>query len=44
MLNGRPLQLGPSPFLHLIPEDLCEPLERSSWKRKRKSHTQLDLF
>ena len=43
-LNGRPLQLEPSPFLNLIPKDLCEPLERSSWKRKKKSHTQLDLF
>lgn len=43
-LNGRVLQLPPSPFLDLIPRDLCRPLERSSWKRKRRSHAQLDLF
>ena len=43
-LNGRALQLPPSPFLDLIPKDLCQPLERSSWKRKKKSHQQMDLF
>lgn len=43
-LNGRVLQLPPSPFLDLIPGNLCRPLERSSWKRKKRSHTQLDLF
>jgi len=43
-INGRSLQLEPSPFLRLIPEDLCGPLERAEWKRKKKSHQQLNLF
>jgi DNA helicase-2/ATP-dependent DNA helicase PcrA len=43
-INGRSLQLKPSPFIRLIPEDLCGPLERAEWKRKKKSHQQLDLF
>jgi DNA helicase-2/ATP-dependent DNA helicase PcrA len=43
MINGRALHLQPSPFLSLIPEELCEPVERGSWKPK-KSHKQLALF
>ncbi|MEE9612277.1 MAG: ATP-dependent helicase, partial [Desulfatiglandales bacterium] len=44
MINGRLLQMEPSPFLSLIPEGLCKPLERAKWKRKGKTHKQLDLF
>jgi DNA helicase-2/ATP-dependent DNA helicase PcrA len=44
MINGRMLPIGPSPFLGLIPEELCRPLERAGWKRKAKAHKQLDLF
>ncbi len=43
-INGRSLQLKPSPFIRLIPENLCGPLERAEWKRKKKSHQQLELF
>ena len=43
-INGRTLQLEPSPFLRLIPEGLCTPLERTDWKRKKPAHRQLDLF
>jgi uncharacterized protein (TIGR00375 family) len=43
-ITGRALQLEPSPFIRLIPEALCGPLERAEWKRKKKSHQQLDLF
>ncbi len=44
VLNGRSLQLKPSPFLKLIPEHLCTPLERTPWKRRSKKHQQLALF
>jgi DNA helicase-2/ATP-dependent DNA helicase PcrA len=44
MINGRMLPMEPSPFLRLIPEELCRPLERAGWKRKAKAHKQLDLF
>jgi DNA helicase-2/ATP-dependent DNA helicase PcrA len=43
-VNGRVLQMKPSPFLDLIPEKFCEPLERAEWKRKGKTHKQLGLF
>jgi superfamily I DNA/RNA helicase len=43
-LNGRILEMNPSPFLSLIPNDLTESLERAKWKPKRKAHKQLDLF
>lgn len=43
-LNGRALEMGPSPFLSLIPEGLCIPLDRKKWKRKRKKQEQLKLF
>jgi len=43
-INARMLDMGPSPFLSLIPADLCEPLTRAKWKRKRKKQEQLALF
>jgi ATP-dependent DNA helicase UvrD/PcrA len=43
-INGRTLQLEPSPFLRLIPEGLCTPLARGEWKRKKPAHQQLALF
>jgi DNA helicase-2/ATP-dependent DNA helicase PcrA len=44
MLNNRVLQMKPSPFLDLIPEEYCGALERAEWKRKGKTHKQLGLF
>ena len=44
MINNRVLHMKPSPYIDLIPADLCEVLERSGWKRKKKAHKQLDLF
>ncbi|MBW2609125.1 MAG: UvrD-helicase domain-containing protein [Deltaproteobacteria bacterium] len=44
MINGRRLDMNPSPFITHISENLCGPLERSEWKRKRKSHKQMKLF
>ena len=43
-INHRPLEMNPSPFLDLLPQNLCAPLERSHWKPKKKAHKQLDLF
>jgi len=43
-INGRVLHMKPSPFLDLIPEEICGPLERAKWKRKRKAQKQLELF
>jgi DNA helicase-2/ATP-dependent DNA helicase PcrA len=43
-INGRVLDMKPSPFLSLIPGYLCGPLERAAWKRKGKRYKQLDLF
>ncbi|MBW1732890.1 MAG: UvrD-helicase domain-containing protein [Deltaproteobacteria bacterium] len=43
-LNGRMLQMKPSPFLEAIPENLCEPLHRGAWKRKKRGPRQLNLF
>jgi DNA helicase II / ATP-dependent DNA helicase PcrA len=43
-INGRTFESGPSPFLALIPEALCTPLDRAKWKRKRKKQEQLALF
>lgn len=42
--NGRILDMKPSPFLALISEDLCGPLERVEWKHNGKRHKQLELF
>ena len=42
-LNGRILEMKPSPFLSLIPKQLCQALDRGTWKPK-KAHKQLDLF
>jgi superfamily I DNA/RNA helicase len=43
-INGRILDMKPSPFLSLIPSHLCIPLERAAWKRKGKRYKQLELF
>jgi len=44
-INGRILDMKPSPFLSLIQEDdLCRPLERGPWRRKGKRYKQLELF
>ncbi|HJX34890.1 MAG TPA: UvrD-helicase domain-containing protein [Desulfatiglandales bacterium] len=43
-INGRTLDMKPSPFLSLIPGPLCGPLERAPWKRKGKRYKQLELF
>jgi DNA helicase-2/ATP-dependent DNA helicase PcrA len=43
-MNGRVLEMGPSPFLDLIPRELIKPLDRNSWKPKAKKHKQLELF
>ena len=43
-ITGRVLHMKPSPFVHLIPEEFCAPLERAEWKRKGKPNKQLDLF
>jgi uncharacterized protein (TIGR00375 family) len=43
-LNGRVLEMAPSPFLETLPSDLCLPLERGNWKSKARPHQQLKLF
>ncbi len=43
-LNGRVLEMGRSPFLEALPSDLCQPLDRGTWKPKVKPHHQLNLF
>jgi DNA helicase-2/ATP-dependent DNA helicase PcrA len=43
-LNGRPLNMKPSPFTLLIPQNLRRPLERKPWKPKKKPPNQLQLF
>jgi DNA helicase-2/ATP-dependent DNA helicase PcrA len=43
-LSGRPLDMKPSPFTRLIPQDLRRPLERKPWKPKKKAPNQLQLF
>ncbi|MEJ2726836.1 MAG: ATP-dependent helicase, partial [Deltaproteobacteria bacterium] len=43
-LNNRPLDMNPSPFIPLIPDALIRPLERGTWKPKKKPHKQLGLF
>jgi DNA helicase-2/ATP-dependent DNA helicase PcrA len=44
VINGRLHSMNPSPFIRLIPEEFCAPLDRAQWKRKPKRHNQLDLF
>lgn len=44
ILDGRPMGNGPSPFLKLIPADLCGPLERKRPKSKAKPQQQLGFF
>jgi len=43
-INGRVLDMKRSPFLDLLPEEMCAPLERAGWKRKKRGHQQLALF
>jgi superfamily I DNA/RNA helicase len=43
-LNGRPLDMRPSPFTLLIPQNLRRPLERKPWKPKKKPPNQLSFF
>lgn len=43
-LNGRVLDMKPSPFLHAVPENLRKPLDRAPWKAKQRPHKQLSLF
>ena len=43
-LNGRPLDMKPSPFTLLIPQHLRRPLERKPWKPKKTPPNQLQLF
>lgn len=43
-INNRMLEMDASPFLSLISQDLLAPLERTKWKRRAKTHKQLDLF
>jgi DNA helicase-2/ATP-dependent DNA helicase PcrA len=43
-IDGRPFDAKPSPFLALVPKDLCTLRERSVPKRKPKSGEQLPLF
>jgi len=43
-LNGRVLEMAPSPFLKDIPEDLLQPLDRRAWKSRKPAHKQLSLF
>jgi DNA helicase-2/ATP-dependent DNA helicase PcrA len=44
IIEGRPLDMKPSPFLDLIPGKCCIALDRSTWKPKKKPPKQLDLF
>jgi DNA helicase-2/ATP-dependent DNA helicase PcrA len=43
-LNGRILDMKPSPFLDVIPEELCSPLDRGGWKARKRAYKQLELF
>jgi DNA helicase-2/ATP-dependent DNA helicase PcrA len=43
-LNGRSLDMKPSPFTLLIPQSLRRPLERKAWKPKKKPPNQLSFF
>ena len=43
-LNGRILQMEPSPFLNAIPRNLCRSINRRQWLPKRTPYKQLELF
>jgi len=43
-VNGRVVDMGPSPFLEALPADICRPLDRGAGKPKGKVHRQLNLF
>jgi superfamily I DNA/RNA helicase len=44
VLNGRVLNMNPSPFLETIPVGLRSHLERRAWKHEKKPQKQLNLF
>ncbi|MFH1481016.1 MAG: UvrD-helicase domain-containing protein [Pseudomonadota bacterium] len=44
IINRRKLHARPSPFLDLLPPELCAPLERSKGDLRGKRHKQLNLF
>ncbi|RJR50783.1 MAG: hypothetical protein C4576_04620 [Desulfobacteraceae bacterium] len=44
ILSGRALQSNPSPFLTMIPSDLCATVSRAGWRPKKKPNRQLELF
>jgi DNA helicase-2/ATP-dependent DNA helicase PcrA len=44
MLGGRSLQMGPSPFLSLIPDRVCHTLDRKRPRLRAKPGKQLSLF
>jgi len=44
IVNGRSLDMKPSPFTLLIPQNLRRPLERKPWKPKKKTPNQLSFF
>ncbi len=43
-LDGRVLNMKPSPYLDAIPADLCDKLDRGEWRAKKRPHKQLELF
>jgi DNA helicase-2/ATP-dependent DNA helicase PcrA len=43
-VDGRSLDMKASPFLDFIPSKCSIPLERGTWKPKKKPPKQLDLF
>jgi DNA helicase-2/ATP-dependent DNA helicase PcrA len=43
-LNGRILEMRPSPFLDRIPGEVLQPLDRRGWQPKKRPARQLKLF
>jgi DNA helicase-2/ATP-dependent DNA helicase PcrA len=43
-MNGRVLDMKPSPFLEAIPKDMMRALDRGGWKPKKRPYKQLELF
>ncbi|SPD73902.1 conserved hypothetical protein [uncultured Desulfobacterium sp.] len=43
-MNGRVLDMKPSPFLEAIPKGLKAALDRGGWKAKKRPYKQLELF
>ena len=42
--NGRILHMKPSPFIDMLPRNVCQPLERRGWNPTKRPHKQLELF